>query len=354
MKRALIGILICLLLVPFALAQECTENCGEAPNTTAAAGLTAAQINAIPKIPLFSLEPNRDLMHDRRYVRVKGAVDVYDAPDGNFVRSILPGLVFLTAGRDENGWTRINPGEWVKTEFLTNTNWVVSSFTGVLLPEDALPYSIAWALKDVYVSTEPGVEPPAESDTLPLITRYSLLNIYATADVAGYRWYQIGADQWIHQHNVAKVIPITEKPEGIDTDLWFSIDLFEQVVIAYQGDRPIFSTLVSTGLPRWPTYEGLFHIFYRNEREHMTWGTVGDDYYFLEEVPYTMFFDDGRALHGEYWHDGLGYRRSHGCVNMSITDAHWMFETVREFMGPDAAADDLGPAVYVYSSDIYK
>ena len=39
-----------------------------------------------------------------------------------------------------------------------------------------------------------------------------------------------------------------------------------------------------------------------------------------------MYFDGDIALHGAYWHDGFGYRKSHGCVNMTITDAHWLFQ----------------------------
>ena len=87
----------------------------------------------------------------------------------------------------------------------------------------------------------------------------------------------------------------------------------------------------------------------------MSWGTPGDDFYYIEEVPWTMFFDDGRALHGAYWHDSLGYRRSHGCVNMSITDAQWLYNWVAEdfesYTSPDV---EDGPAVYVYSSGEYQ
>jgi lipoprotein-anchoring transpeptidase ErfK/SrfK len=112
---------------------------------------------------------------------------------------------------------------------------------------------------------------------------------------------------------------------------------------------------VSTGLPRWQTYEGVFNIYYRRTREHMSWGTPGDDFYALEEVPWTMYFDEGRALHGEYWHDGLGYRRSHGCVNMSITDAHWLYNWVAEEFDKLNSPDvEVGPAVYVYSSGEFE
>ena len=49
------------------------------------------------------------------------------------------------------------------------------------------------------------------------------------------------------------------------------------------------------------------------------------DYYYLEDVPWAMYFDEARAFHGAYWHNGYGYERSHGCVNMSPGDAQWLF-----------------------------
>jgi lipoprotein-anchoring transpeptidase ErfK/SrfK len=99
----------------------------------------------------------------------------------------------------------------------------------------------------------------------------------------------------------------------------------------------------------------LFNIYFRRTRDHMSWGTPGDDFYALEDVPWTMYFDEGRALHGAYWHDGFGFRRSHGCVNLPITDAHWLYRWVAdEFEGKLNSADrEVGPAVYVYSSGVY-
>lgn len=347
--RLLLPFLLILVLIPAVVADECASEKG--CETTVQYGLTAEQIAAMPQVVPEQLVPDNKLLHDRRYMRLNGAVNVYDAPDGNLIRTTDPGFVFVTAYKDENGWSRINRGEWVRTNDLTAVNWVVSRFTGIFIPEEELPYLFAWALVDIYPAAEPGGDP---DESLPLIERYDLLHIYATVEIESYRWYQVGAGQWLHQHKLAKIEPLTETPSTVDTSLWFGIDLFEQVIIVYEDGRAIFASLVATGLPRWPTYEGTFHIFYRNEREHMTWGTVGDDYYLLEEVPWTMFFDDGRALHGAYWHDGFGYRRSHGCVNISITDAKWMYDKVAEYLGPDAPANAAGPAVYVYSSDVYR
>ncbi|HRF96223.1 MAG TPA: L,D-transpeptidase, partial [Aggregatilineales bacterium] len=72
--------------------------------------------------------------------------------------------------------------------------------------------------------------------------------------------------------------------------------------------------------------------------------------------PWTMYFDEGRALHGAYWHDGFGFRRSHGCVNLSITDARLLYDWVAE-QYPDYVSSNVeedGPAVWVYHSAPYR
>jgi lipoprotein-anchoring transpeptidase ErfK/SrfK len=71
----------------------------------------------------------------------------------------------------------------------------------------------------------------------------------------------------------------------------------------------------------------------------MSGATAADrsDYYYLEDVPWTMYYDEARAFHGAYWHNSFGYPRSHGCVNLSLGDSHWLF---------DWAA--VGDYVYVY------
>jgi len=43
--------------------------------------------------------------------------------------------------------------------------------------------------------------------------------------------------------------------------------------------------------------------------------------------------DGGISLHGTYWHDIFGYRTSHGCVNMTISDAKWVYEFLADTYG---------------------
>ena len=54
------------------------------------------------------------------------------------------------------------------------------------------------------------------------------------------------------------------------------------------------------------------------------------DYYYLEDVPWTMYFDQARALHGAYWRSWWGMPGTHGCVNLSIGDSNWLFQWANE------------------------
>ena len=348
MRRLFLFAVILSLHTLTLLADEC-DAAGDCETT--AYGIAEDLILAYPEPEVTQLDYEQDRALDRWYQEVNGTITVHNAPGGEVVRVLDDGFNFVTSLREENGWTEINRGEWVQSDKLVSRGWSVSQFTGIYLPEEGLPYPMAWLLVNLNPSKVPGGL-PAESNGMWY--RYTRVNLFDEVEVDGFVWYQIGVDKWVHQHHVSKVI-LLERPADVDTLLWISIDLYEQVVIAYEGETPVFATLIATGLDRWPTREGVYHIYYRKPRKHMSGGVVGDDYYFLEEVPWTMFFDEGRALHGAYWHDAFGYRRSHGCVNLSISDARWLYEWVAEEMGSNASADiEEGPAVYVYSSGVYE
>jgi lipoprotein-anchoring transpeptidase ErfK/SrfK len=207
---------------------------------------------------------------------------------------------------------------------------------------------MGWVLLNVVPSREPGAE-PVDGDLA--ILRYTRVNLYTAVEIDGWRWYQVGLNQWVHQTKIAKYLPV-QRPADVDTERWISVDLYEQVLVAYEGDTPVFTTLVSSGLAEWPTREGLFNVYVRYPRTIMSGAAGQPDFYFLEEVPWTMYFDGDIGLHGTYWHDGFGYRHSHGCVNMSIMDSHWLYH----WASPEfdfSVPNDTGAAVYVYSSGQY-
>ena len=73
------------------------------------------------------------------------------------------------------------------------------------------------------------------------------------------------------------------------------------------------------------TVRGSFTIKSKHVTSTMTGSRQADDYE-LADVPYVQFFQEGYALHGTFWHDNFGRVQSHGCVNLTPTDAAWVFE----------------------------
>jgi lipoprotein-anchoring transpeptidase ErfK/SrfK len=101
---------------------------------------------------------------------------------------------------------------------------------------------------------------------------------------------------------------------------WIDIDLTNQMVYAYEGDTIVNSFLVSTGTWLTPTVTGKYKIWIKLKKTNMS----GPGYY-LPDVPYVMYFYKGYGLHGTYWHNNFGTPMSHGCVNLSIPDAEWLY-----------------------------
>ncbi|GAB4538409.1 MAG: hypothetical protein Kow0063_26130 [Anaerolineae bacterium] len=120
---------------------------------------------------------------------------------------------------------------------------------------------------------------------------------------------------------VPPVLPTSTVSAPADGDKWIDVDLTAQQLTAYQGSEPVFQTTVSTGLPNTPTVVGQFRIYWKLKATDM----AGPGYY-LPDVPYTMYFHAGYALHGTYWHSNFGRPMSHGCVNLRTEDAQWLFE----------------------------
>lgn len=298
-----------------------------------------AEIAANPAPDVTQIEVNEALLGNRNYQRVLEQVTIFDAPNGNPIGTLDPGFNFFTTISRNGDWVEVNHGQWVEDQYLGGAR--VSRFTGVLF-NDVPTYPFGWFLLDTKPSERPGAEPEPD---VAIIDRYTLVNIYGFAEVDGWRWYLVGPDQWVHQTRMGKITPV-ERPDGVE-GRWIAIDLYEQTLIAYENDTPVFATLISSGLPDWPTNEGLFEIWDRFEQTAMSGAEGAPDFYFLEEVPWTMYFDNEIALHGTYWHDGFGYRHSHGCVNLTIMDSHWLYDWTN--------SDDHAYAhVYVYSSGEYR
>ncbi len=105
---------------------------------------------------------------------------------------------------------------------------------------------------------------------------------------------------------------------------WIDIDISGQRLVAYVGRTPVFSTRISSGVARHPTVLGTFRVYTKLTSTRMA-GGVGKEHYDLPNVPNTMYFYGGYGIHGAYWHNNFGRPMSHGCINLSLSAAQWMF-----------------------------
>ena len=113
------------------------------------------------------------------------------------------------------------------------------------------------------------------------------------------------------------------RPAGVGpAEKWIHVDTLEQVLTAYEGDRLVFATLVSTGREHWETPTGHFRVWLKLRHGEMRGHRAA---YLVEEVPDALFFGGETALHGAIWHDRFGTAVSHGCINLSPADAAWLF-----------------------------
>lgn len=140
---------------------------------------------------------------------------------------------------------------------------------------------------------------------------------------------------------------------------WIEVDLSEQKVRAWEGDQLYTESLVSTGLPWWPTPTGEFRIWAKLRATKMEGGT-GRYYYNLPNVPYVMFFQNdkvpgykGFSLHGTYWHNDFGRVHSHGCVNLPTPIAEKLYYWVSPILPEGkrivySAEDNPGTRVVIH------
>ena len=225
-----------------------------------------------------------------------------------------------------------------------------SAFQGIRVGGiPATPF--AWVLNHVQTSPRPGEKPTTNSANYK---RYDAVNIYEQQEVDKQTWYRVGDNQWLAQTVVAKVEWRPPPPEVGPGEKWIDVSLFEQTLAAYEGNRMVYATLISSGLPQWATAKGLFRIHTKYELGSMTGREGKPDYYSLEGVPWTMYFYQDYALHGAYWHDGFGWRHSHGCINLAPLDAKWLYDWTSPYVPPGArvrAATEAEPGTWVSVHD---
>lgn len=290
-----------------------------------------------PPAPLFITKPPVELGNvPFTYARVSNDVvplyaTVDDAiagiPNGSLPLSHIKFVsLYNKAETDKGLFYQIANNKWISREFVSKV--AIQMFQGELIQDD-LATSFGWILDQAISRKEPSINAEV---TGKQYTRYDVVHVYDSVMENEIEWVRIGANEWVDHRSISKVVPATERPEGVTSDRWIEINLYEQVLLVYEKDELVFATLISSGTYPFYTQPGVFTIYDKIEHEYMRGAFEADksDYYYLEDVPYIMYYDQSRALHGAYWHTRFGTEQSHGCVNISVADSHWLYDWANE------------------------
>jgi lipoprotein-anchoring transpeptidase ErfK/SrfK len=162
---------------------------------------------------------------------------------------------------------------------------------------------------------------------------WSVLKLTGKQSFFQHRLYFETADgQYISDQDASRLDQAKKMPAwGKNGERWFDVNVSKQTLVAYDGTRAVYATLISTGEAGLEdpertksTKRGIFRIHTKHVSTTMDSDTVGEEFE-LRDVPYVQYFEEGYALHGAYWHDRFGTPKSHGCINLTPEDARRLF-----------------------------
>ncbi len=197
-----------------------------------------------------------------------------------------------------------------------------SRLVGVhLTPTTRLP--ISWINgATAWITSAPSVSRRLRVGGLQAYRRVRLLQV---KKVGRRSFARIGPHRWVPAERVRTAHLRRRPPQVKAGERWIHVSLQDWTLVAYEGDRPVFATLISRG---WKTPRGYFRVTRKLAISTLRFQTRSGVYE-AEAVPWVVYFKPHYAFHSAYWHDGFGDRASHGCVNLSPSDARWIFEWTR-------------------------
>ncbi len=235
------------------------------------------------------------------------------------------------AGAFGRRWWRTTHGLWIATDQL-NVAHPLTLHGDLILAGDRL--DAAWVTADHAVTYTDARAAKASG----VRVRFELVREYARETAPAGAMVRVSADdapaEWMSARDLAAA-RVSSPPVEVGADAharWIDVDLATQTLVAYEGTRPQYAALISTGRgaqgTETATPVGVHRIWVKLLTSTM--GNLGDEdaetHYSIEDVPYVQFFAKGVALHGAFWHHAFGHAHSHGCVNLAPVDARWLFE----------------------------
>ena len=151
-------------------------------------------------------------------------------------------------------------------------------------------------------------------------------------------YFQMKDGEWIRDRFLRMTTPGPRPAEVGDSERWIDVDISEQTLVVFEGDRPVYATLREKHIASTMDGDGT---------------AAGDLPYSIEDVPYIMYFHKSYATHGAFWHRNYGMQMSHGCINLAPLDAKWIFfyadpKLPEGFHGNWSNEEDKGSMVVVH------
>ncbi len=267
---------------------------------------------------------------------------LYDQPSFNGKRTVMywrDSVIDITGiviSQDAGDYNRV----WyeIGEEGYTYSGLIQPVRTMLNMPTLQIPSE--GALAEVTVPFTDGHEQPQNDARANYRMYYSTGHwvLSAQKDSGGRTWYQILDDKWNQRYYVPgehlRLIPDDElaplSPDVPNAEKKIQVRLDDQLVFAYEGSQMVFATRAATGAMfssgTYTTPAGSFMTFHKRPTRHMANGDITASGFDLPGVPWVMYFtESGLSLHGTYWHNDFGHPKSHGCVNLSVDAAKWLY-----------------------------
>ncbi len=243
--------------------------------------------------------------------------------------------------RTDDGWVYSGYVQPVKDELNTP---ILKIPSGGMLVKVTVPYTDAWR------NTPAGLK--------RIYRCYYASTYWATysfENSIGKVWYQIYDERYEESYIIQAehMRPVTAEevsPLSPDRkDKWIQVDLGRQRLIAFEGERPVFTTRIASGYFEGDTPKGEFHVERKQPSRHMASNVEGNGFD-LPGVPWVSYISwTGVSMHGTYWHNNFGKGQSHGCINLTPEAAQWVYRWTDPFVpvNKDYVESDLGTRVVV-------
>ncbi|MEM6294295.1 MAG: L,D-transpeptidase family protein [Myxococcota bacterium] len=198
-------------------------------------------------------------------------------------------------------------------------------FQGRVLPGGAKDLPLYFIRREIAFKQREGELSDVLVDTDDVPERLTTHPFVRSLQMGPKAYYEDADGKLMRAYAVGKAYKL-KRPPGVKADEhWVHVDLSEQTLVAYDGDVPVFATLVSTGKEAGMTPIGVHRVQIKHIATPMRDQPQEEEAYSIDDVPWTQYFSGSIALHGAFWHAGFGQVRSHGCVNLSPADARWLF-----------------------------